>query len=101
MVLSPDGRFLYVKNLSKRQRLELTVIDLREGRIVQTLDDPREAHTHHGIALTREGRRLCTTVADGGVWEVSVGSDGLLAWTRKIALKPRADKTRRDRRLRP
>jgi len=93
MVLSPDGRFAYVKNLTRRQRLALTVVDLREGKIVQTLEDTREAHSHHGIALTRDGRRLYTTVEAGSLWEASVAEDGRIAWTRKIALRPRRDKT--------
>ena len=93
MALSPDGRFLYVKNTTKNHRLSLTVVNVAERRVVQQLDDPEEAHSYHGIVLSGDGRRLYTTVEEGAVWEALVDADGRVAWGRRIALAPRPDKS--------
>ncbi len=93
MVLSQDGRFLYVKNLSRSQHLSLAVIDVDRRELVQLLEDSNEAHSYHGIALSGDGRRLYTSVDESGIWEAKVGPDGKISWSRKIALQARPDKT--------
>jgi YVTN family beta-propeller protein len=93
LVASPDGRFVYVKNLSKGSRLNLTVVDVARARVIQSLDEASDAHSFHGIAISRDGRRIYTTADQGGLHELTVAADGTVAWGRRIALEARPDKS--------
>ncbi|MCI0720630.1 MAG: lactonase family protein [Acidobacteria bacterium] len=74
IVLSPDGRFLYVKNLSQRNRLSLAVFDVERQANLQTLEDRTDSRSFHGIALTRDGGHLYTTTDEGWVRELLVAN---------------------------
>jgi DNA-binding beta-propeller fold protein YncE len=93
LALSPDGRFLFVKNLSPSRHLNLSVIDVARRAVIQALDDPTQTHSFHGMAVSRDGRALYTTTDEGWVREANIAPNGSLSWGRKLAVAPRPDKS--------
>jgi len=81
LVLSPNGRTLYVKD-----NRGLVVIDVATWKLRQELKFPSGGGSTHGIVATRDGSRVYVTTAQNIVWEVKVAEEGKLSWGRKISL---------------
>ena len=83
LALSPDGRRLYVKD-----NRGLVVIDTASWKLQQELAFPRRTGggSMHGIAVSRDGKRVYATTAEAALHEAAVGDDGKLAWVRQITL---------------
>src|ERR1051325_7283221 len=81
LVLSPDGRTLYVKD-----DRGLVVIDVGTWTIRQELKFIAGGGSTHGIAVTRDGTRVFLTTAQNILWEAKLGEEGKMMWGRKISL---------------
>ena len=82
MVLSPDGRTLYVKD-----NRALVTIDADTWRIRQEFPfERRDGGSMLGMAVTSDGAGLFATTARNTLAEFAVGPQGGLAWARKIEL---------------
>ncbi len=82
LLLSPDGRTLYVKN-----DRGIVVIDAVAWSLRQELPFPEGGGSMHGLALGPDGARLYATTAQDRLWEASVAADGSpLVWARSISL---------------
>ncbi|MBI2946726.1 MAG: phosphoesterase [Verrucomicrobia bacterium] len=82
LVLSPDRRSLYVKD-----NRGLVVIDVESWKVRQELKLPAGGGSTHGIAITRDGSRIFVTTAQTNLVEATVGTDGKVAWGKKIVLR--------------
>lgn len=81
LVLSPDGSRLFVKD-----DRGLVVIDAATWRIRQELKFPEGGGSMHGIAVSRDGRRVWLTTAQVHLWEARMEGTGAAVWTRSIRL---------------
>ncbi|WP_406697123.1 bifunctional YncE family protein/alkaline phosphatase family protein [Singulisphaera sp. Ch08] len=81
LVLAPGGRRLYAKD-----HRGLVAIDREGWKIVQELAFPKGGGSMHGIAISADGTRVFATTAQDSLDEATVGADGSLAWSRRIAL---------------
>ncbi len=81
LILSPDGKTVYVKD-----NRGLVVIDAETWKIRQELKYPEGGSSMHGLAVSRDGMRLYATTAQDMLWEAKAETGGALAWGRKIAL---------------
>jgi YVTN family beta-propeller protein len=83
LVLSPDGKRLYVKN-----DRDLVVMDARNWNLLQELPFPEDktGGSVHGLAVRRDGRRVYVTTAQQSLYEAEVGAAGTLAWKRCLSL---------------
>jgi YVTN family beta-propeller protein len=81
LLLSPDGKSLYVKGTK-----ELLVIDTAAWNIRQNLRFAEGDGSMHGMAVTRDGSRLYVTTSQNIIWEVNVAADGKVDIGRKIVL---------------
>ena len=81
LVLSPDGRTLFVKD-----NRGLVVIDTAAWQVRQELKFSEGGGSTHGLALTRDGSRLYVSTAQNTLWEALVAAEGTVSWGKKIAL---------------
>jgi YVTN family beta-propeller protein len=83
LVLSPDGKRLYIKN-----DRGLVVLDARDWKLLQELPFPKEktGGSVHGLAVRRDGRRVYLTTAQRSLYEAEVRDAGALAWKRSLPL---------------
>jgi autotransporter-associated beta strand protein/YVTN family beta-propeller protein len=81
LVRSPDGRFIYIKNLSS-----LVVVDAVSWKIMQTSSYPESGASMHGIACRPDGRRVYVTSSGSELYEWQVASDGVVSFARTITL---------------
>ena len=79
LVLSPDGRSLYVKDSHG-----FVVIDTATWKIRQELAFNGGGGSVHGLVVTRDGSRLYATTAHDILWEAKVLPDGNLELGRKL-----------------
>ena len=89
LALGPDGGMLFAKD-----NRGLVAIDVDAGNVAQELPFPGkgEGGSMHGIAVSRDGRRVWATTAQNQLREAEVGEDGRLEWARVIPLPgPEAD----------
>jgi len=91
LVLSPDHRFLYVKNAG-----DVSVIDVDSWKIVQTLPYGVKGTgaSMHGIAISADGKKLFVSTATSHFHEALIAPDGKLTWSRHLVLPgatPKAD----------
>jgi YVTN family beta-propeller protein len=80
LVVSPDNARVYVKD-----NRGLLVIDVKTWSVVQQLSIAGQSM--HGIAVSRDGRKVYLTSAGDRLWEGKVGDDGKVAVNRQIVLK--------------
>lgn len=86
LLLSPNGRTLYVKD-----NRGLAIIDAERWEVLQELKLTAGGGSTHGLAMTPDGSRLFVSSAQDALWEAIIDSDGKAAWGRKVALPgPRA-----------
>lgn len=81
LVLAPDGRTLYVKDIRG-----LVVIDTGTWKIRQELKFSAGGGSTHGIIVTHDGSRVYVTTAQTNLWEARVGPDGKVEWGRRFDL---------------
>ncbi len=82
LVLSPDGKTLYVKD-----DRGLIVIETKNWKIRQELKFESGGGSMHGITVNRDGSRVYATTAQNILWEGQVSpADGKVSWSRQITL---------------
>jgi len=82
LVLSPDGKTLYVKD-----NRGLVVIETKTWKIRQELMFESGGGSMHGITVNRDGSRVYATTAQDILWEGQVSpADGKVSCSRQIAL---------------
>ena len=81
LVMSPDGRSLYVKD-----NRGLVVIDAATWQIRQELKFSAGGSSVHGIVVTRDGARLFATTSQDILWEIKTTSGGKVELGRKLSL---------------
>jgi YVTN family beta-propeller protein len=81
LVLSPDGRALYVKD-----NRGLVVLDAQNWQVRQELKFAAGGSSVHGIVVTRDGSRIYATTAQNLLWEAKVTSDGKIELGQKLTL---------------
>jgi YVTN family beta-propeller protein len=82
LVLSPDGKTLYVKD-----DRGLVVIETKNWKIRQELKFESGGGSMHGITVNRDGSRVYATTAQDILWEGQVSpADGKVLWRRQITL---------------
>ncbi len=80
LALSPDGRWLYVKD--NRGLLALEVATWKVRQELKLAEGP----STHGLALTRDGTRLYASTSQSVLWEVRISAAGVMSLGRKIGL---------------
>ncbi|HVK02399.1 MAG TPA: YncE family protein, partial [Armatimonadaceae bacterium] len=82
IALTPDGKTLYVKD-----NRGVVAVDADSWREKGFLKFPAGGGSMHGLAVSRDGRRIYATNSASllGV-ATAIGSDGRLAWSRQITL---------------
>ena len=81
LALSSDGKRLFVKD-----NRGLVVIDPIEWRILAEVPFPSGGASMHGIAVSRDGKRVWLTTAQNQLWEFSIGPSGSSTGRRSITL---------------
>jgi len=81
LVLSPDGRALYVKD-----NRGLVVIDAANWQVRQELKFSAGGSGVHGIVVTRDGTRIYATSAQNILWEAKVVFNGKVELGQKLTL---------------
>src|SRR5581483_9997331 len=82
LVLSPDGKTVYVKS-----DLSLFVLDVASGKVRQELKyPPKIGASLHGMALTHDGSALFVTLAQSLIAEVKI-IDGTASITRTFPVR--------------
>jgi DNA-binding beta-propeller fold protein YncE len=82
LVLSANGKFLYVKD-----NTGLLVLDAVAWKELQRLSfTDKQGGSMHGLVLSHDGKRLYATTAHNILFEADVAADGRLTWARKITL---------------
>jgi autotransporter-associated beta strand protein/YVTN family beta-propeller protein len=86
LVLSPDGRTVFVKNMSN-----LLVVDGASWALRQTLNYPGSGASMHGIAVSKNGSHVYVTGSGNELYDWSVTTNGAVAFFRTIALPGGSD----------
>lgn len=81
MVLSADGRTLYVKD-----NRGIVVVEVESWKVRQELPFGRGGSSMHGIAVSPDGKSVYVTNASSQIREAVRQSDGSLQWSRTITL---------------
>src|SRR5262249_48505571 len=82
LVLSPDGKALYVKDNRGIRVLGTEEWEIRQHLVFQKKDGA----SMHGLALARDGKRLYATTAQRHLYEAAIDAKGALRWRRTIEL---------------
>ena len=86
LALSPDGRTVFIKNMSN-----LLVVDAVSWSLLQTLAYPASGASMHGIAVSRDGSHVYVTGAGNELYDWAVGTNGAVAFSRTISLPGGSD----------
>jgi DNA-binding beta-propeller fold protein YncE len=82
LALSANSKYLYVKD-----NTGLLVLDAASWKLQQRLPfTNKQGGSIHGLALSRDGKRLYATTAQNILFEAEVAGEGQLTWRRKITL---------------
>lgn len=82
--LSPRGGFAYFKTDSA-----LLAVDAAKWQIVEELKYPSEGGSMHGLAISRDGRRIFTGGAGSAFFQGDIADDGTVKWGKSITLPSR------------
>ncbi len=85
LVLSPDGRFVFVK-----EKGGVITIDAQSATIASRCRDEKLGASMHGIVITRAGDKLYLTGTEDQLVELAVAADGSLRVSRTLVL-PQAE----------
>ena len=80
LALSPDGKTVFVKN-----NKGIVVLDVNPWRVRQELTYD-QGSSMHGIAVTRDGRRVYLTTASNTLIQAIVDEEGKAKWGKPIEL---------------
>ncbi len=86
LVLLQGGRVAAVKNAKS-----LTIVDLREGRVLHDVKVPKDGFSFHGIAASEDGRAIFVTGSHNRLWIADLG-DGPPVFREPILLRGPAGK---------
>lgn len=81
LVVSPDGRYAYVKD-----NRGIVVIDAGVWQLHQELAFPAGGGSMHGIAVSADGKRVYATTAQDLLCEARVEAAGHLTWVRLLTM---------------
>ncbi len=81
LVLSPDGKIVYLKNINN-----LLVVDAATWTLLQIASYPGSGASLHGIALRHDGSHVYVTGAGNELYDWSVATNGLVTFARTISL---------------
>jgi YVTN family beta-propeller protein len=89
LALSPDGQWLYAKDDQG-----LVVVDRSQWRLVQKqrFPDEKTGGSMHGLAVSKDGKKVYATTAQQALFEAEVLAGGKLVWKRSILLPGPGDK---------
>ncbi|NSW78167.1 MAG: bifunctional YncE family protein/alkaline phosphatase family protein [Chthonomonadetes bacterium] len=79
MVLSPDGRTLYLKD-----NRGIVVVDVGSWKVRQELLFGRGGSSMYGIAVSPDGKSVYVTNASSQIRQAKVNADGSLQWSTSI-----------------
>jgi YVTN family beta-propeller protein len=86
LVLSPNGKTIFVKNMKN-----LLVVDAASWALLQTLSYPASGASLHGIAVSHDGSHVYVTASGHELYEWQVASNGLVSFHRTVALPKGSD----------
>ncbi len=86
LVLSPDGRTLFVKNMKN-----LLVVDAASWTLSQTLDYPASGASMHGIAVSQDGSHVYVTGSRNELYDWRAATNGIVSFHRTIQLPSGSD----------
>ena len=81
LVLSPNGKSVFVKNHNS-----LLVLDAATWTLRQTLSYPGSGASMHGIAVNSDGSRVYVSGAGNELYEWTVANNGVVAFSRTVSL---------------
>lgn len=81
LALSPNGKFVYLKNNNS-----LVVVDAATWTLLQTVSYPGSGASMHGIALRHSGSHVYVTGARNELYEWAVATNGTVTFSRTIAM---------------
>ncbi len=81
MVLTPDGRFLIVKN-----KADIDLIRLADRTVMQTLPFTKSGASFTGLCLSPDGKKIYVTDAEDQICVAEFGSSRIMQWTDPIKL---------------
>ena len=81
LALSPDGRTVFIKNMSN-----LLIVDAVSWSLLQMLSYPGSGASMHGIAVSRDGSHVYVTGAGNELYDWAVGTNRAVAFSRTISL---------------
>ncbi len=86
LVLSPDGKRLYVKNIDS-----LLAVDTVAWTLQQTLAYPGKGASMHGIAVSPNGSHVYVTGSGNELYDWAVATNGTVVFSRTLALPAGSD----------
>ena len=81
LVLSPDGKVVYLKNINS-----LLVVDAATWTQLQTASYPGSGASLHGIAIENSGSHVYVTGAGNELYEWAVNTNGTVTFSRTISM---------------
>ena len=81
LALTPDGRFLLVKN-----KADLDLIRLSDRTVMQTLPFPKSGASFTGLCLSPDGQRIYVTDAEDRICVAEYDKDRILQWKDPVIL---------------
>jgi YVTN family beta-propeller protein len=81
LALSPDGKFVFVKNINN-----LLVVDAATWTLLQTAGYPASGASLHGIAVSKNGTHVYVSGAGNELYDWIVATNGTVTFARTIAM---------------
>ncbi|MEO6036466.1 MAG: immunoglobulin domain-containing protein, partial [Verrucomicrobiota bacterium] len=81
LVISPDGKTIYIKNINN-----LVVVEAASWAVLQTSGYPGSGASLHGIAMRHSGSHIYVTGAGNELYEWAVATNGMVSFVRTIAM---------------
>ncbi len=81
LAISPNGKFVYVKNINN-----LLVLDAETWKLLQTVSYPASGASLHGIAVSHNGTHVYVSGAANEVYDWTVATNGTVTFSRTIAM---------------
>jgi len=81
LCFSPGGDTVYIKNMNT-----LLAVDAASWSLKQSLSYPASGASMHGIVVSGDGRHVYVTGSNNELYDAAVSTNGMLSFSRKIAL---------------